>query len=850
MPLNQQLNNTLSSRVEKTPASPREQYVALPAAAARFGQRIFASKIDYLKRVKENLDPDRRQRPIGSIKSRIANWEARSTVETVEDAPRPAARRAAFAAADLPVVSSTSVQPQVEIKKPEACLSPVQVGVGIKQSIRSQEEGDKAIGDVLERMYGQWHAKAAAGAQEAVVNKARTEEAQDAATPESSDTGDADLSVHCVPEGPSEAKQVEDRQAPAVLEQDVSFVKAASVATDVDVSELKDAVMVSPAQEDQSAAGVASSEDPIARCQVVEAGPAHSPDMPPSAPGVPSFSMADLDVDSQLATEEVEQISTTQIELGQAYSFSSDEVCDIPVQAQHLPIIPVPEPMLSSSQRVLYERDFKPESFHTGDASAMGAAHSHVPDKQPESDAALVVPAPCKDDSASPATPALPEGTPAILVSIKPTTSATDTNLHITAAKHTSFCVPCPSLPSQVEGEDAMRFSTRRKADAAANDKCCIDVVVKSEGTDHSGIVPSSHHLYHGLDETSHEEGAGDAAVAESGSDSSFFTAAETFSEDLHTCSADTPPTPTIILAPEEGTMPTPCTSAASDFASDPVTAQPPTSLYPLSSTPPSASLERLYDLQSTHASTQSIRGLQDMTPYITAQDFFDDLSDRDWTEPPRDPFEEVWLFAIALHYAKRTVSTELPKVITRSDSDRAIRGPCHGLRERVNVCVFAEGVPESEPEPRICGQALGDGTGRGPAETDAPRSESSIDLFLEPWTPSESGISTPPTSPLTPFSAVEDFIFDIPIFVSDNEDDDEYFRTLATDTLSLADAGPDGLEGATKAAREAFCEQWARPSGADLASCFERWDDAPTGLGIFVGEYPEPVAQGPLSGI
>ena len=51
------------------------------------------------------------------------------------------------------------------------------------------------------------------------------------------------------------------------------------------------------------------------------------------------------------------------------------------------------------------------------------------------------------------------------------------------------------------------------------------------------------------------------------------------------------------------------------------------------------------------------------MTPYVTAQDFFDDLSDRDWTEPPRDPFEEVWLFAVALHYAKRSVSIELPKV-------------------------------------------------------------------------------------------------------------------------------------------------------------------------------------------
>ncbi|KAI0638430.1 hypothetical protein C8Q77DRAFT_432098 [Trametes polyzona] len=361
----------------------------------------------------------------------------------------------------------------------------------------------------------------------------------------------------------------------------------------------------------------------------------------------------------------------------------------------------------------------------------------------------------------------------------------------------------------------------------------------------------------------------------------------EVLPEGPQACTLDLKP----VSLPDEDIPPIIHTAASPEFASNFAIAQLPSKVYCCSAS--SLSFASFYScyleddavaqseeftepLLGPDVSVQSLCGLPYATPYVTALDFFDDpfdpvsddQDDEDSTsdsvlasvspeegedtavqankqsecaESPRDPFEEVWLYAKALHYAEIALRKELPKIIITCSSEGALwQGMCTHTRQLVEARTFAEGVPELEPWLRTCGQGSGEGTGKGLAGIDSPLSEDDDPVGrAELWTPSELDTRSVFSSPF----ALGEGLSSIPTFTS--YDDDEC-SGLARSTFSLTDAGPDP-EGVAQAAREAFWEPWTRPSDADLAWILERREDTSIALTSFVEEASTPAR--PLPG-
>ncbi|KAI0820429.1 hypothetical protein BC628DRAFT_857439 [Trametes gibbosa] len=244
--------------------------------------------------------------------------------------------------------------------------------------------------------------------------------------------------------------------------------------------------------------------------------------------------------------------------------------------------------------------------------------------------------------------------------------------------------------------------------------------------------------------------------------------------------------------------------------------------------------------------SSPSLCALQYATPYVTAQDFFDESFDSvfgdhvedslyfdvevtgvfpergedpviqfaatlDANKSPRDPFEEVWQYARACYYASKAVQYGHPKGIVTPFLVPSVRESpedylfdTHASTERV-----------SQPTPKPCagGQAL---------ETDIGRALAPVNVFSRA---SRIHLPTnPPPAPLKPFT--------IPppsgrIF---------FYRDFDSSSPPLASIGHacgvgpfhERVDKATAAMR------WTRPRSADLASNFEPRDAALAGLGIF----------------
>ncbi|KAH9851587.1 hypothetical protein C2E23DRAFT_230934 [Lenzites betulinus] len=139
----QQLNSPRGAVAEHSPPATGDEYIAPPWQVARLGQRIFPSRDEYYKRVKECFTSAARSRP-ASVSSRVKEWEAR---DALIDAAR--VRRAVWQGKDPEAPSEVTVQPRVEIRKrPDPEESTLDTGLGIKRCIRSEEEEAQVVADI------------------------------------------------------------------------------------------------------------------------------------------------------------------------------------------------------------------------------------------------------------------------------------------------------------------------------------------------------------------------------------------------------------------------------------------------------------------------------------------------------------------------------------------------------------------------------------------------------------------------------------------------------------------------------------------------------------------------------
>ncbi len=151
-------------------------------------------------------------------------------------------------------------------------------------------------------------------------------------------------------------------------------------------------------------------------------------------------------------------------------------------------------------------------------------------------------------------------------------------------------------------------------------------------------------------------------------------------------------------------------------------------------------------------------------------------------------------------------------------------------------------------PDPRASGQPAEVSVSRTLADIDPFQSlYEEIDDLLELWAPEEPELSGRfEELELSERFEEPELTSVLPLACSAkgavlSDEDEEYYRTPAT--ISLTGAGPHPDERLAKAARETFWQMWTRPSGEDLALLFKRSDDAPPGLHIFVEEDTRCVA-------
>ncbi|KAH9851601.1 hypothetical protein C2E23DRAFT_904315 [Lenzites betulinus] len=161
----QQVNSPRGTIAEHSPPATGDEYIAPPWQVARLGQRIFPSRDEYYKRVKECFTSAARSRP-ASVSSRVKEWEAR---DALIDAAR--VRRAVWQGKDPEAPSEVTVQPRVEIRKrPEPEESTLDTGLGIKRCIRSEEEEAQVVADITACVFAQ--AEEVIEVEQAVVHQA------------------------------------------------------------------------------------------------------------------------------------------------------------------------------------------------------------------------------------------------------------------------------------------------------------------------------------------------------------------------------------------------------------------------------------------------------------------------------------------------------------------------------------------------------------------------------------------------------------------------------------------------------------------------------------------------------